>query len=330
MSVACTFAASFVSSPDQDGYPMSNLPEPCRPITAGEIETYERDGVVCLRGILNQRWIDSLVPVSRKIAIDKEDFGLLPTYPGRYMSRTVPEFRKFVFESPVAEAAARVMGSKSARFFFDEFFVKPPRSSETTIWHTDRMGWPTVGKMVPSIWIPLTPISEENSLECIAASHDRDVRYWLFSPNARQMQRPEDRVPHPDEGKLRGDPQNRFLKWAMQPGDILVVHPWMLHYSHGNSSDDWRIAVSVRVFGDDIRWRPRPDCVNLAGVSFDEMIEGEPPAGPLFPMLWSQDGCRDGDTDFPTGFATAWDRERRSDINEYEEFQRQLAAQKRG
>ena len=309
---------------------MTTLPEPCRPITEEEIATYERDGVVCLRGIVEQRWIDSLIPAARRIAIDNEDVGLLPTYPGRYMSRKVPEFRKFVFESPVAEAAARVMRSGMVRFFFDEFFVKPPRSSKTTIWHCDRMGWPTVGKMVPSIWVPLTPIAEENSLECIAGSQNQDVRYWLFSPNARQMERPADRPPHPDGEKLRADPANHFLKWAMEPGDILIVHPWTLHYSHGNTADDWRIALSIRVFGDDIRWHPRPDCVNLAGVSLDEMIEGDPPAGPLFPILWSQEGYRDGDADFPTGFATTWNRERRTDINEYEAFKRHMEAQKAG
>ncbi|WP_446831766.1 phytanoyl-CoA dioxygenase family protein [Candidatus Foliamicus sp.] len=306
---------------------MTTLPEPCRPITEEEIAAYERDGVVCLRGILSREWIESLLPAARSIAVDKQDVGLLPSYPGRYMARKVPEFRKLVFESPLAEAAARVMRSSSVRFFFDEFFVKPPRSSEATIWHCDRMGWPTVGKMVPSIWAPLTPIATENSLECIAGSHGQDVQYWLFSPNARKMLKPPDRAPHPDGEALRADPANRFLQWSMDPGDILIVHPWTLHYSHGNTSNDWRIAVSIRVFGDDIRWRPRPDCVNLAGVSFDEMIDGEPPGGPLFPVLWSQDGYRDGDADFPTGFATSWSRERRTDINEYEEFQRQLKSQ---
>jgi hypothetical protein len=99
-----------------------------------------------------------------------------------------------------------------------------------------------------------------------------------------------------------------------------VVHPWALHYSHGNPTDDWRIAVSVRVFGDDIRFEPRPDCVNLAGVSLDEMIAGEPPSGPLFPLLWSAEGHRDDDSEFPRGFATRWTRARRADVNEYDAF----------
>lgn len=297
---------------------------PLRPISREDVDTYARDGVVCLRNVFDPAWLESLRPVTMRLLVDKEDFGLLPTYPGRYMARTIPEFRRFVFESPVAEAAARVLQSSEVRFFFDEIFAKAPRSAEKTIWHTDRMGWPVSGKTVPSLWIPLTPIVEENSLEVIAGSQVQDVRYWLFSPNARQMIRPPDRASHPDCEPLRGDPAVRFLRWRMNVGDMLVVHPWALHYSHGNPTDDWRIALSVRVFGDDIRWDPRPDCVNLAGVSFDEMIQGEKPQGPLFPLLWSADGRRDDDSRYPRGFATTWSRERRADVNEYALFQKNL------
>ena len=160
---------------------------PIRPITQEEIDTYERDGVVCLRQVFDRDWIDSLLEKSKEIVIDRKDFGMLPTMPGRYMARCIPEFRRFVFESPLAEAAGTVMQSKEIRFFFDEFFAKPPQSAEKTIWHVDRMAFPVEGKMVPSLWIPLTKIIKENSLECIAGSQHQDVKYWLFSPNARKM-----------------------------------------------------------------------------------------------------------------------------------------------
>ncbi len=302
--------------------------QPIRPVSEQDIDTYARDGVVCLRKVLHPDWIASLEPVARRLLIDKQDFGLLPTYPGRYMSRTIPEFRRFVFESAIAEAGAGAIGSRTARFFFDEIFAKGPQSTESTIWHTDRMGWPTTGVMVPSIWVPLTPITEANSLECVAGSQTDDKRYWLFSPNARKMIKPADRPGHPDGEALRKDPKVRFLKWNMEPGDILVVHPWTMHYSHGNPTDDWRIAISVRIFGDDIRFAPRPDCVNLAGVSLDEMIEGESPDGPLFPMLYNADGKRDDDSEFPRGFATRWKRARLGDVNEYETFEKSLKAQR--
>ncbi|MGY8962714.1 MAG: phytanoyl-CoA dioxygenase family protein, partial [Rhodospirillales bacterium] len=234
----------------------------------------------------------------------------------RYMSRIIPEFRRFIFDSPMGQAAAEVIGSKTARFFFEEIFAKPPRSDSKTLWHCDRMGWPVSGRMVPSLWIPLNTVSPENSLEVLAGSQSQDVPYWLFSPNARKMIKPDDRAPHPDEAKLRADPDAHFLNWEMDPGDMLVLHPWTLHYSSGNTSEDWRIAISARIFGDDIRWAPRPDCLNIAGVSFDEMVEGNPPAGALFPMLWSEDGKRDGDANYPNGFATTWKAQRRDTVNE--------------
>ena len=294
--------------------------QPICPITDQDRQAYQRDGVVCLRQVFDPEWMTLLEPVARRIVVDGEDVGLLPNNPGRYMTRVSPQFRRFVFESALAEAAGKVMGSKEIRFFFDEMFAKAPHSTDQTIWHTDRMGWPVTGLMVPSIWIPLSGVSKENCLECVAGTHEQETPYWLFSPNARQMIRPPDRVSHPDGEALRADTRNRFLQWDMEPGDMLVVHPRTIHYSHGNTADDWRIAVSVRVFGDDIVWAPRPDCVNLAGVSFDEMIAGERPQGPLFPLLWSERGERDTDADFPRGFATRWSQKRRADVNEHEIF----------
>ncbi len=234
---------------------------PLRPVSDEDIATYARDGVVCLRQVFDPEWLKSIEGPARELLIDKTDFGLLPNAPGRYMARTMPDFRRFVFESPVAEAAAQVMQSKEVRFFFDEIFAKKPQSTEKTIWHNDRMGWPVEGFMVPSLWIPLTPIVKSNSLEVIAGTQGYDTRHWLFSPNARQMIRPDDRPQHMDREAWRNDPEyaDRFLTWDMEVGDMLVVHPWALHYSHGNPTDDWRIAVSIRVFGDDIRWAPRPD-----------------------------------------------------------------------
>lgn len=293
---------------------------PLNTIDDADRAAWENDGVVCLRKVFDKDWLESMRSACLAIAEGTDDFGLLPTIPGRYMARTIDPIRRFVFESPLAEVAGRVMGSPEIRFFFDELFAKAPRSDAKTLWHSDRMGWPVVGNMVPSLWIPLHDVTAENCLEVIPGSHRLDYPHWLFSPNARKMERPADRPKHPDEAALRADPDNRFQTWDMRVGDMLIVHPWTLHHSAGNTADDWRLALSIRVFGNDIRWAPRPDCVNLAGVSLDEMIEGEAPAGDLFPLLWSKEGHRDGDSKYPRGFATTWSAERRSNVNDYELF----------
>jgi hypothetical protein len=162
----------------------------------------------------------------------------------------------------------------------------------------------------------------------LAGTHLEERLYWNFTPNSRQMLRPADRPSYPDCEARRADPQARFLRWSMRPGDLLFVHPGALHYSAGNPTDGWRIAVSIRVFGDDIVWAPRPDCINVAGCSFDEMIEGEPPAGPLFPLLWSADGAAESTDAYPRDFATRWTARARGPVNDYAQFQRDLAAER--
>ncbi|MEM1021624.1 MAG: phytanoyl-CoA dioxygenase family protein [Pseudomonadota bacterium] len=301
--------------------------EPLRPVTDAEREAYERDGVVVLREVFDPEWLDSMADNARRISVDGEDLGLLPSVPGRYMSRVLPEFRRFIFDSPLAQAAAQTIGSSKATFYFDEIFAKPPKSDSKTIWHCDRMGWPVSGEMVPSIWIPLHDVTAENSLEFVLGSHTQKVPYWLFGPNARKMIKPEDRASHPNEEKLRADPNNTFKSWALNKGDMIVLHPRVLHFSSGNTADDWRIALSIRVFGDDIRWQPSPECINLAGVCFDEMVPGEVPAGPCLPLLWSETGERDGDAHFPTGFATSWSKERQDTVNEDALFSKMLQDQ---
>ncbi|MDX2221561.1 MAG: phytanoyl-CoA dioxygenase family protein [Rhodospirillaceae bacterium] len=279
---------------------------PVRAITDEDRAAYARDGAVCLRNVFDRDWIDSLLPIARRLLVDGEDFGLLPHVPGSWMARKIPEFREFAFRSPIGEAAGRALGSQWVRFFVDIFFAKPPRSTAATPWHSDRSGWPFSGTMIPSFWMPLTPVSRANGLEVIAGSHRQDLYYWNITAMSKKMIRPPDRLNIPDAETVRGDPNYTFLGWDMEPGDALLIHPWALHYSSGNSTDDWRIALTVRLLGDDTRWDPRPECVGLAGVSLDEMVPGEVPDTPFLPVIWSADGRTDPMETYPTGFATRW------------------------
>jgi ectoine hydroxylase-related dioxygenase (phytanoyl-CoA dioxygenase family) len=284
---------------------------PLRPISDQDIETYKRDGAVCLRKVFDRDWIDMLLPIAKRLVIDGEDFGLLPHRPLNFMSRVIPEFRELAFNSPMGEAVGRTIGSGEIRFLFDQIFAKAPRSTAKTIWHNDRAGWPVTGEMVPSFWMPLTPIVKENCLEVIAGTHRQNVMYWNSTANSRQMIKPPDRVNAPNGEEVRGNPQFKFLSWDMEPGDVILVHPWVLHYSSGNPTDDWRIAVSIRPLGEDIRWDPRPECVNMAGISLDEMIPGEKPEGVMTPLIWSADGRKDDVSRYQRGFATSWSRDAR-------------------
>lgn len=284
--------------------------KPLRPVTSEDRETYARDGAVCLRGVFDQEWVTLLRSaalthvenVRRQAAVRDQAAGeRLEWALGRarkvhkspvfkHLWHHIPAFRRYVFDSPAAQLTAEVLGSKSARFFFDELFYKEAGTATPTKWHTDQPGWPVTGYMTPSTWMPLGAVDAQSGLEVIAGSHRSPKPYWNQTNNSVKMIKPEDRLEYPDVESWRSNPDVTFLSWNMEPGDLLIVHPCALHASRGNAGAAPRIALSTRWFGDDITWSPRPECVNTRGISFDEMVEGERPSGPLFPMVWSQDG----------------------------------------
>jgi hypothetical protein len=90
-------------APPLDEIRMPFNTHPLRPVSDEDAGTYARDGVVCLRKVFDPEWLQAMERPARQLLIDKVDFGLLPNNPGRYMARTIPEFRRFAFDAIFAK-----------------------------------------------------------------------------------------------------------------------------------------------------------------------------------------------------------------------------------
>lgn len=271
-----------------------------RVITAETKETYRRDGVVCLRGVADAAWTRSLLRLWDDVSADPARFGFDTTAkergqftPGAYaikhLCRTIPEFRRFIAESPVPELVGRLLGSRRVGFMWDQFFAKDAGTTGKTPWHNDAPGWPVKGEQLPGVWMALTPTTRDNSLECIAGSHRHDMFYWPETPNGLKMTPPPERERCPDLDLRRDDPNVRFLWWKMNPGDALIIHPRTLHYACGNrSATERRVAFATWWYGDDIVWDPRPECeAGPPDAPFNEREPGTQPGGDAFPIMWT-------------------------------------------
>jgi ectoine hydroxylase-related dioxygenase (phytanoyl-CoA dioxygenase family) len=152
---------------------------PPRPIGKVEREAYEREGIVCLRGMFDRDWIDFMGGwVDRAMAAPGphgEEY-VAGDGNGRFfgdldIARRHEGFRRFIRESPAAEIAGRTMGAAQVNFFYDQLLVKEPGTAEHTPWHQDQPYWAVSGRQICSIWLPLDPIPEESCVEFVAGSH---------------------------------------------------------------------------------------------------------------------------------------------------------------
>jgi ectoine hydroxylase-related dioxygenase (phytanoyl-CoA dioxygenase family) len=232
-----------------------------------------RDGVAVVRGLVDHAWIDRLLPAAEQAIArawaDAADSGFPPNLKNLWRQDAL--FRSFAFESGVAPVAAAAAGAHEVRLLIDQIWAKPPHSVQRTRWHCDRPAWPVAGMMLPSVWMALTPIRAENCLEFVAGSH--------------AIPRDEQSMQFVDCEEFRDAPDARFLAWDLEPGDALVFHPLAYHGCRGNSEAQWRIALTTRWAGNDIRYAPQRRYID-EGLSFAECRAGQALCGPEFPKVW--------------------------------------------
>jgi ectoine hydroxylase-related dioxygenase (phytanoyl-CoA dioxygenase family) len=264
-------------------------------ITAKQIDDYERDGAVCLRGAFDPEWVEL---VRRGIEQDLTALGPLHTIqqdkdaPGYFvtdfcMSQRIPEFRTFALESPAAEIAAMLMRSTKCNFFYDGLWAKGPGTPKRTRWHQDQPYYPVDGRQICIVWMPVDWVASDSSLECVRGSHlwnrwfqpelSRDAAL-LFGADERSFAR----MPDIEGSRERYD----IVSWDVAPGDCVVFAGLMIHGAPGNASDkNPRRALSTIWLGDDAVFAERPGRVRPYFEGHG-LRPGDPMDCDYFPRVW--------------------------------------------
>jgi ectoine hydroxylase-related dioxygenase (phytanoyl-CoA dioxygenase family) len=260
-------------------------------ISDSTVTDFQREGVVVLRGLFRD-WVE---PLSRGVAevmatpsqlersYQPKD-GSAPFFQDLCNWQRIPEFRAFVFESPAAATAARLMASPTARFFHDHILVKRPGNSTVTPWHQDQPYYCVAGDRTVSFWTPLDDVSRSVSLECVAGSHRWNTagyRPTRFDGTPLYAQDQFEDIPDIDAQR----DQLRIRSWDMAPGDAIAFDFRTIHGAPANKSTLTRRVFSSRWVGSDARF------VRLGA-------SGSPP----FPHLKIEDGAPFDAPEFPVAY----------------------------
>jgi ectoine hydroxylase-related dioxygenase (phytanoyl-CoA dioxygenase family) len=259
-------------------------------ISAEQIEAFDRDGVALLPGLLADRVTELAGAVAENMAAPsrfertyRPADGTAPFFQDYCNWQRIPGYRKAITETVMAEAAALLMGSRTARIFHEHVLVKEPGNSMKTPWHQDQPYYLVEGRQSVSFWVPLDHVPREIGIEYVAGSHrwGRDFRPQRFNGTALYDGDTSEAVPD-----VEGEREKfTVLGWAMEPGDAVAFDFRCLHGAPANTTINRRRAVSFRWVGDDAvfarrKGRTSPPFPHLA---FDDGARFE---GPDFPVLW--------------------------------------------
>ena len=230
-------------------------------ITQKHIDDYQKDGVVLIKGLFKD-YVQTLRDGIEANMAEPSEFGaenLKQGESGRFFDdycnwNRIPEFKDVIYNSSVAEVAAKLMQSKSVQVFHDHVLVKEPGTSKPTPWHQDSPYYFVDGEQSVSFWSPLDKVSDA-ALRCVAGSHlwQKPVLpiRWLSEENFYADDDAYMPVPDPDAEGMT------ITEWEMEPGDAVAFHFKTLHGARGNDSPVRRRAFSLRLVGDDARYVER-------------------------------------------------------------------------
>lgn len=231
-------------------------------LTQDNVDTYQREGVVVIRGLFRDQVETIRAGIERNMAAPGPYAAenLKAGEGGRFFDdycnwTRIPEFEEVVRHSAAAPVAADLMRSQQVQMFHDHVLVKEPGTSKPTPWHQDGPYYFVEGRQNVSFWSPVDPVKGA-SLRCVAGSHDwpRPVlpTRWLAETSFYPDEDAYMPVPDPDaEGMV-------IREWELEPGDAVAFHFSTLHGARGNTTQNRRRAFSLRLLGDDARYVERP------------------------------------------------------------------------
>ena len=234
------------------------------------IDTYRDDGVVHLPQVLD----------ANALNLAREAYEWSLSHPGKGASKLIPgtpgsfygdlanplcfdAYNAVNTETIIPQLVTQLWDKPDIWFMYEQIFKKVGgqngEAARRTPWHQDLPYLPIQGNDLAVVWISFEPLSADESLELIIGSHLATLYDGSrFDPR-------DDTIPLygtgdlprlPDIQKSRGDYE--IVSFAIQPGDVVIFHPAMLHGGAATASGKTRNTLSLRYFGDDATVALRP------------------------------------------------------------------------
>jgi ectoine hydroxylase-related dioxygenase (phytanoyl-CoA dioxygenase family) len=264
------------------------------PVTPDLREAYARDGVVFLP--------KTLPPAALAQAQAAYDWSL--AHAGPFASR-IPQatdstffqdlynpdcltgYRAMLQASPIPAVVAALWGRPDVWFMYEQVFLKEGGETRRTPWHQDSSYLAVAGDDLAVVWITFDPVAKADALEFVRGSH-RGVLYngssFELGDDTAPLHRGSNlpRLPDIEADRERFD----IVSWAVEPGDLIIFHPKMLHGGAATRPGHRRRTLTLRFFGERAVYDPREGRAGPRVSGFHErMRPGEPFRDPAFLKL---------------------------------------------
>ncbi|TXK72273.1 phytanoyl-CoA dioxygenase family protein [Paenibacillus sp. N3.4] len=257
----------------------------------GNIEAYQRDGHIFLKGVASEAVINVYEPMIsdlvKELNYHDKPVSERDTYGKAFIQisnvwRQSEQLQAFILGRRFAKIAADLMGVSGVRIYHDQALFKEPGGGHTP-WHQDQIYWPLDTKNTITMWMPLVPISAEvGTMTFASGTH-------ALGYVSKQEISDESHKTLGQFIEARSIPQANY--GAMAAGDATFHAGWTMHAAPGNPTDHMRKVITVIYFADGTRAAEPESKAQASDLThwLPGCQPGDLAASPLNPLLYERD-----------------------------------------
>jgi len=203
--------------------------------TTPALESFEVNGYAIYRNVIDA---DLIAEASDHVAwLQEQHPDVRPEHLGHIYIRDDPFWVRLIADDRLLDIAAAFIGPDIA-LFASHYISKPPYSGQQVLWHQDSAFWPLEPMEVVTLWLAVDASTPENGcVRVIPGSHRMDTAAMRDASAVDNVLGQEIAV-EVDESQA--------LNMVLQPGDVEVHHPKIVHGSLANTSPHRRCGLTIR------------------------------------------------------------------------------------
>ncbi|MET9020728.1 phytanoyl-CoA dioxygenase family protein [Actinopolymorpha sp. NPDC004070] len=221
-------------------------------------ERYDADGYVIFRDVIDA---DLIKEVNAHVDwLQARHPELRPEQLGHVLMQHDPFWVRLIGDDRLVDIAQMFIGPDVA-LFASHYICKPPFAGQPVLWHQDGAFWPLEPMKVVTLWLAVDPSTPENGcVRLVPGSHKWDVAGMRDNTDVESVLGKEIAVDVDED---------QAVDMVLQPGDVEVHHPHIVHGSNANTSPRRRCGLTIRyiptttrIVSDELPW---PSAFHLRG-----------------------------------------------------------------
>jgi len=199
------------------------------------IEQFEREGYSIFRNVLDQALIrESSNHIDWLL---EQNPGLRPEQLHHSLMTNDPFWVRLVSDPRLLDIAEQFIGPNIA-LFASHYISKPPFDGQPVLWHQDGSYWPLEPMEVVTLWLAVDRAEPDNGcMRVIPRTQHMDLQKMKERTGASVL------------GSAIDDEfvdENKAVDIVLDPGDVSVHHPNVIHGSNANTSPRRRAGLTIR------------------------------------------------------------------------------------